>query len=119
VNTLGRRIEKNEIVFVKASELKHLYRYLHNAAFICNGEGFGVSDKTGGTAIFGNWADDGTNHRIEGCEIDANITRKFHELRFKKWEGDLPIPRSEFGGLEDLEREFLDMGCTDELSRRP
>ena len=73
MNTLGRMIGKGELVVVAQNALKKALP-IGERVFVCNGEGFGCSPETIGTAVFGRWLDGSGKDRIEGIHIDADET---------------------------------------------
>jgi len=78
-NSLKREIETGEVVIIKAKMLKSGLK-IDERAFVCD-DGFGMSDRTSGTALHGFWLDGTGWDRMEGTRIDAKATGQFQ----KKW----------------------------------
>ena len=79
MNSLGRTIEKGELVVV-AKDVFTKKLPVRERVFVCDGTGFGCSPGTVGTAVFGRWLDGSGKDRICGSAIDAGETNR---LRMK------------------------------------
>jgi hypothetical protein len=94
MNTLGRDIQEGEVVVLKANIFRSK-RSVKARMFRCD-SGFGMSDRTSGTALYGCLIDDpmlGDYHhedkiRVEGYMVDAEIT-----LNQQKKNGVTILPR--------------------------
>lgn len=84
-NSLDEEIEYGTIVVLKSK----LYN-ITDRRFIAEG-GFGMSNVTAGSAIYGVWVQDGSPDRIEGYEINASETRKYWSIIGSKSDKKLAI----------------------------
>lgn len=82
-NNLDEDIEYGTIVVLK----KKLYN-IADRRFVAE-SGFGMSNVTVGSAIYGVWVQDGSTARIEGYEIDPKDTRKYWAIIGDKFDKKL------------------------------
>ena len=80
MNTLGRSIEKGEVVIL---DKNYFDASIHSdLRFRCDA-GYGMHNFTAGTALFGVFLIDGESDRIEGTMIDAKATEHYQQKHGK------------------------------------
>lgn len=84
MNTLGRDIEKGEVVILNS---KYYIGTIQQRMFTCH-SGSGMRISTYGTAIYGTFAD-GEKARVEGFEIDKLKTNTYSILKEHEPRGDV------------------------------